>query len=232
MPEKKNTKPNIFSKTNLLYSGLTIILLAAAVTYLFTFSAPKNIPQVLLLQVPFSTQAPNDNWSRNEDCEETSVTMANAFLTGSTEEMLPGAAAQQAIDNLKKWEVLNLGYNANTGADATAQMAQGAFGLKVNQLKNFTENDLKTALTNNHPVLLPINAKLLGNTQYKNGGPLYHMIVLRGFKGDTFIVNDPGTDSGNSNTYLFDILQRASANWNQVSKSIDPSQKIALEIFK
>jgi hypothetical protein len=190
------------------------------------------LPATVILQVPFSTQAPNDNWNRNEDCEETSITMANAFLTGSTEDKLPADAAQNAINNLKAWEQTNLGYNANTGVDATTKMAEGAFNLSVAQIPNFTEADLKTALSANHPILLPINAKLLGNLQYKNGGPLYHMIVLRGFKGDTFIVNDPGTDNGDGNEYPFSVLQKASADWNNANQTIDSTRKFALVLSK
>lgn len=221
-----------FPKLDMLSAGIAFVVLASAALFIFKVVIPKVMPQTVILQVPFSAQAPTDNWNRNEDCEETSITMANAFLTGTTEDKLPANAAQNAINNLKTWEQANLGYNANTGVDATSKMAQGAFGLTITQLPNFTEADLKQALTANHPILLPINAKLLGNTQYKNGGPLYHMIVLRGFKGDSFIVNDPGTDNGDGNEYPFSILQKASADWNNTTKSIDSTRKIALVVSK
>jgi len=221
-----------FPKLDMLSAGIAFVLLASAGVIIFKVVIPKIMPAAIVLQVPFSAQAPTNNWSRNEDCEETSITMANAFLTGTTEDKLPAAAAQNAINNLKTWGQANLGYNANTGADATTKMAQGAFGLTITQIPNFTESDLKTALTNKHPILLPINAKLLGSAQYANGGPTYHMIVIRGFKGDSFIVNDPGTDSGDGNEYPFSILQKASADWNQITKSIDATRKIALVVSK
>lgn len=190
------------------------------------------MPPFVILPVPFSAQAPTNNWSRNEDCEETSITMANAFLTGTTEDKLPAYAAQEAINNLKKWEAANLGYNKDTGAGATAQMAEGAFGLKIKQIRNFTEDDLKRELVNKHPILLPINAKLLGSTQYLNDGPTYHMIVIRGFKGSVFIVNDPGTNNGDGNEYAFETLKKAAADWNNAEKIIDSNKKIALVVSK
>lgn len=219
-------------KLDMLSLGLIFVVMAAAVLYFFRVPIPRIIPSSLILQVPFSAQAPTNNWSRNEDCEETSITMANAFVGGNIQDKLPAAAAQNAINNLKIWEQANLGYNANTGADATTKMAEGAFGLKITQIPNFTEDDLKKALLNNHPILLPINAKLLQSPQYANGGPTYHMIVLRGFKGDTFIVNDPGTDGGDGNEYSFSILQKASADWNNATKSIDSNRKFALVVSK
>ena len=217
-----------FPKLDIVSAGIVFVVMAGAALVIFKVVIPKILPATIILQVPFSAQAPTNDWSRNEDCEETSLTMANAFLTGTTQDKLPAAAAQNAIDNLKIWEQKNLGYNANTGVDATTLMAEGAFGLKITQVQNFTEADLKTAITNKYPILLPINAKLLGNNQYKNGGPLYHMIVIRGFKGDTFIVNDPGTDGGDGNEYSFAILQKASADWNNAAKSIDSTRKFAL----
>ncbi len=219
-------------KLDMLYTALGFVALALILLFIFKQILPKIIPQSVILPVPFSAQAPTDNWSRNEDCEETSITMANAYLTNTTEDKLPATAAQEAINNLKKWEAANLGYNTNTGADATTKMAEGAFGLNVRQISNFTEEDLKKELANNHPILLPINAKLLGSPQYFDNGPTYHMIVIRGFKGDTFIVNDPGTNNGDGNEYSFAILKKASADWNQATKMIDTSRKIALVVSK
>lgn len=158
--------------------------------------------------------------------------MANAFLSGTTENEVPAGEAQKAINNLKIWEKGNLNYNANTGADATTNMAQGAFALKVQQIRDFTELDLKKALAAGHPVLLPLNAKILKNTKYQNGGPLYHMIVIRGYNEKGFIVNDPGTNEGNNNVYPFAVLEAASSDWNQTTKMMDPNRKIVLVLSK
>jgi hypothetical protein len=221
-----------FLKSYKLYAGIALVLLIGAGWYIFKAATPKNIPTSFILQVPFSAQAPTDNWNRNEDCEETSLVMVNAFLTGNRENELTASSTQEAINIIKKWEQANLGYNANTGADATTKMAQNALRLRVRQIKDYTETDLKTELINEHPILLPINAKLLGSPQYLENGPTYHMIVIRGFRGDIFIVNDPGTDRGNGNEYSFAILRKASADWINATKKMDSSTKIALVISK
>jgi hypothetical protein len=221
-----------FSRWNGLYLGIIAVLLIGAGFYFFKTAVPKSIPTAFILQVPFTTQAPTDNWSRNEDCEETSIAMAMAFLNGITQDRLPEAEAQSAINNLKKWEQINLGYNADTGAGATTKMAEGAFNLKVRQIQDYTEADLKAEIVQGHPILLPINARLLGSPQYVNDGPTYHMIVIRGFRGDTFIVNDPGTNSGDGNEYTFSVLQNASADWINSTKTMDPSRKIAIVVWK
>ena len=99
-------------KLDMLFSGIIFVVLAVIIVYFFRMPIPRIIPSSLILQVPFSAQAPTNNWSRNEDCEETSVTMANAFVGGNTQDRLPAAATQNAINNLKAWEQINLGYNS------------------------------------------------------------------------------------------------------------------------
>jgi hypothetical protein len=219
----------IFSQKNLLtFLGIIVV----AVIAFFVWNSNKKVAESLILQVPFTAQAPNGNWDRNEDCEETSIVMANAFLDGATNDRMPAAEAQKAINQLKTWEEANIGYNANTGADATTQMARGAFGILVKEIKNYTAEDLKSELSKNHVILLPINARLLDNPKYFDNGPLYHMIVVRGYRGDTFIVNDPGTEGGDGNEYTFDILKKAAADWDQNAKQMDPTRKIALILSK
>jgi len=223
-------------KTN-IEMALEVILgliVLVAIFWVLNSSTPgvKTLPASFNLAIPFTPQAPNNNWDRNEDCEETSVAMANAFLTGNTIKKLPADAAQNAINNLKAWEQSNLGYNANTGVDATTKMAEGAFGLRIQQINNYTEEDLKSALVAGHPILMPLNAKVLNPEKYQLNGPLYHMIVIRGYKGDTFITNDPGTNGGESNQYPFSILYNASADWNQAQHQLDPNTKAALVVYK
>ncbi|MEJ0021076.1 MAG: C39 family peptidase [Candidatus Doudnabacteria bacterium] len=196
------------------------------------FFRSQMVPSSVVLQVPFTPQAPTDNWSRNEDCEEASVTMANAYLNGQTQDQMSADDAQNAINQLKNWENINAGYNMNTGADATTHMAQGAFGILVTPILNYSEQDLKKALAEKHVVLLPLNAKILNPAKYNDNGPLYHMIVVRGYNEKEFIVNDPGTNSGDGNTYTFDTLKKASADWDQAAKAMDPNRKVALILSK
>lgn len=222
---------------NKKYTIAGIILIAAVAgiatkTNMVKNSTSSETPARVVLQVPFSKQAPTNNWTRNEDCEETSVTMANAFLSGNTSNELAADEALKSIENLKIWEEANLGYNVDTGAMATTRMAEGAFGMNVTHMNGFTEQDLKQALIDGHPILLPIDARQLKNPQYQNSGPQYHMIVIRGYTETKFIVNDPGLSAGNGNEYTFAELQNAAADWNQQTQSLEPQNKIALVMSK
>lgn len=217
--------PNMLSFRNFIAVAIILAILVAV------FIVAKKTPKSLILQVPFTAQAPTDKWDRNEDCEEASITMANAYLNGQTQNEMSAADALNAINQLKNWENVNAGYNMNSGADATTHMAQGAFGIIVKQIKDFTEQDLKSELAKNNVILLPVNARLLGNT-YLDNGPLYHMIVVRGYNEKEFIVNDPGTNSGNGNVYTFDTLKKASSDWDQAALAMDPNRKVALVLSK
>jgi len=210
---------------------LTFVALGLVLAIVLNTHKPP-LPFAVILQIPFTSQAPNGNWDRNEDCEETSIAMSTAFLNGQTGNLMAAADAQRAINQLKEWENINIGYNADTGADATKRMAQGAFGLKVQMIVDYSELDLKEALAADHPVLLSINAKILNNPKYRNSGPQYHMFVVRGYHNGKFIVNDPGTESGNGNEYTFEVLKKAAADWNQSTRSMDPNSKIALVLSK
>ena len=211
--------------------GVGVVLLVLVFALISHYHKPP-LPFAVVLPVPFTSQAPLGNWNRNEDCEETSITMATAFLNGQTGDRMSANDAQKAINALKNWENINQGYNANTGVDATTKMAEGAFGLHVDQIVDYSETDLKQALAAGHPILLPINAGLLKNPKYLNGGPLYHMIVLRGYHHGRFIVNDPGTESGDGNEYNFETLKNASADWVQETQSMDTNTKAALILSK
>jgi hypothetical protein len=189
-----------------------------------------KVPEKVSLSIPFTVQAPIANWDHNKDCEEASLTMVNAYLDGQTQELVPTADAVKSIGQLKAWENANIGYNKDTGASETTLMAEGAFGLRVRQITDYSANDLKRALSQNHPVLLLIDAKKLGNPKYPQ--TFYHVFVVRGYDGDNFIVHDPGTESGNSNVYSFETLKNAAADWNHITQKMDSTHKVALIISK
>lgn len=209
--------------------GIVIIVGVIAAVLMMRQAA---IPAEHLLAVPFSPQAPFSNWANNENCEETSLIMAKAFFEKRSEQDLPPAEVQSQITMLNAWEDRTLGHHEDTGAEETARMAREVLGMSARQIKDFTEDNLKQALADNHVVLLPLSARALGNPQYADAGPLYHMILIRGYSKDGFIVNDPGTEKGAGNVYRFSVLKAAARDWNESAKKSDESRKIALILSK
>jgi len=214
--------------------NIVVTLLVLIVMGFVIYNSWRQSQGTMILQVPFTSQAPYNNWENNEDCEETSIVMANAYLSDNTANTISAAEASEAIENIKKWEQENLGYNKDTGADATQRVAEVVYGLKVKQIVDFTEQDLKDELDKGHPILLPVNTKLLDTPKYRDVPAFYHMIVIRGYNENEkgFIVNDPGTEDGNGNAYSFETLKSAATDWNHDLMKMEPDRKIALVIFK
>ena len=224
-----------FSKKHLVIVGVfgLIVLFLFVSKVSFFESLAGEVPAELTLDVPFSPQAPTGNWDNNENCEETSLIMAQAYFDGRTENILPADEVQESINKLNAWEDVNFGHHEDTGADETSRMAEKVLDLDVRQIRDYTESDLKRALSDDHVVLLPLSARLLENPQhYADGGPFYHMLIVIGYNEVGFIVHDPGSDDGADNVYSFAILKNAAVDWNNKTKTIDPTRKIALIVSK
>ena len=58
-------------------------------------------------------------------------------------------------------------------------------------------------------MLVPTAGRELGNPYYKQPGPIYHFLVIRGYTSKYLITNDVGTRRGEEYKYKFDILINA-----------------------
>jgi len=191
-------------------------------------------PAVLNLPIPFTSQAPTGNWDlvHNEDCEEAGAVMANAYLTGNTAVVLPAAQVDTEMNNLNAWEDSHFGYHLDTTAAETAQMITGFYGLKAAVQEGYTFADIKNQIYLHHVVILPVNGRLIGNPNYTQPGPIYHMLVIRGYTATGLITDDSGTRRGQNYPYTFDILHSASADWDHSTNTIDQTKKVMIVVSK
>lgn len=179
------------------------------------FADNGRLPDEINLAVPFMSQAPYGDWSLpyEEACEETSAIMVHAYYQGETGTIAP-ETAKKRIDDLVAFEKKLLGFYEDTNASQTAKFIKAYFGGPEPLIRPFTENDLKRALANGYPVIIPAAGKLLPNPNYRGGGPLYHMLVVKGYTKTRIITNDPGTRRGADYTYTFDEIANAAHDWN------------------
>mgnify|MGYP001618174552 FL=1 len=56
---------------------------------------------------------------------------------------------------------------------------------------------------------------MLPNPHFRNGGPEYHTLVIRGYTEDSFITNDPGTQFGENFLYKYSDLMNSIHDWNE-----------------
>lgn len=175
----------------------------------------KTLPAEINLAVPFIVQAPYAIWDAiHEDaCEEASAMMLNAVYKKI--KSISKDEAEKEIQALTEWEIKRFGYFEDTTSAETALMMQEYYGLSGAQvIYNITVEDIKKELVAGRPVIIPAAGKLLGNPNFRNGGPPYHMLVIKGYtKTGLFIVNDPGTRRGADYTYTVEILYNAIHDW-------------------
>jgi hypothetical protein len=188
----------------------------------------------LLLSVPFTPQAPTANWDtiHNEDCEEASAIMANAYYNGPHVSKLDPAYVEGLLTKLTDWEMQTFGYNLDINSQETVKMIEANFSLNAEVVNGFTEDDIKKDLVDDKLILIPENGQLLGNPNYKQPGPKYHMLVIRGFTSSSIITNDPGTHNGLNYNYSYDTLYNANGEWSHQTNSVDLSQKNIIVVWK
>lgn len=189
-----------------------------------TAKRESPIPERFSLNIPFTAQAPTGNWDKlhNEGCEEASAIMASAYLKGDKRDKLPAGEVEKSIAMLVDWEQQNLGYFLDTTAVETASMIRSVYQLEAEVVRDYSESDIKKALLANKVVILPVNGRIIGNPNYKQPGPIYHMLVVRGYTATKIVTNDPGTRNGKNYMYLFSTLKNAAADWNHDINTITP----------
>jgi len=171
--------------------------------------------QQMNLNVPFMVQAPYANWDdlHNEGCEEASAIMLKAYYDG--EEEITPEEAEERILALTDWESQTFGYHLDTTADEVARVLRERYDLPRAQAVAVSSiEDIKASVAAGHPVIVPAYGRALGNPNFRGEGPLYHMLVVKGFTDSKFIVNDPGTKRGADYTYDFDVIWNALHDWN------------------
>ena len=169
------------------------------------------LPDSIYLDVPFQVQAPNANWnSVHEDaCEEASLLMVYHFINKTAI-----SDGDQELNKILEYETTNHFGGSVTLSDLN-KIAQGYFGLKSGSVKqNISIDDIKAELVKGNSVIVGAAGKVLNNPNFRQGGPNYHMLVIKGYNKDVFITNDPGTRLGKDFYYNYDNLYDAIHDWN------------------
>lgn len=179
-------------------------------------SSNSSLPSEINLVVPFTSQAPFSKWDSfdEEMCEEASLVMVNRFYQNRGFESKDDQ--ENALREIQKWEEMNLPDWKSNNAEEIARVAREMLGYKsarVIQLTDFKQ--IKEQIAQSNPIILPAAGRELNNPNFKAPGPLYHMLVVRGWLSDgRIITNDPGTRRGEGYIYTESILWNAIHDWN------------------
>jgi hypothetical protein len=169
------------------------------------------------LDITFVSQAPHKVWDADHEdfCEEAAALMSASYIRGDRS-VADINVAEAALQDAKAWELSVFGYFESTTAVQTARMLTEHFGISaVDVVANPTEAQLISWLADGKAVIVPAAGRMLGNPNFTGQGPLYHMLVLKGYTADgRFITNDPGTRKGADYLYERSVIMEAMHDWN------------------
>ncbi len=191
-----------------------------------------TIPTKLLLEVPFSSQAPFANWDNlhEEACEEMSLIMVKFYFD---KKKLSPKIAENEIQKLKDYQLLKNGHYMDSDMNELSKIADEYYKMKnFRIIENVTKDKILENLTKGGPVIVPTAGRVLGNPNFSGLGPLYHNLVIVGFDESGFITNDPGTRNGKYYHYDFKILMNAIHDFPGNKKGIIKGEKRAIFFTK
>lgn len=195
-----------------------------------TLSEAKQFPHEFNLDVPFTSQAPLAEWDEvhEEACEEASVLMVHYYFQdkGFAGPEEADAEILKFIDFEKEF----LGFFESTTADELARTVEAYWDYDVDLIYDFSVENIKHAILQGYPVVVPAAGRILDNPHFQDPGPVYHMLVIKGWIGDEFITNDPGTKHGHDWLYTYDHLLDSAHDWN--GGEVEQGRKVILIIKK
>lgn len=176
---------------------------------------PAPTPQLLesvLIEVPYTVQAPYANWDVHEEsCEEAAALMIHYFLEGELyfggSTVIPLAVANQELINMKNWQVSNYGTEPDLTIEAFGRFLKNYYGYNY-RVSEATTDNIKQELSAGNPVMVPVITHGLQNPYYGRN-PSYHILLVKGYKPEGVITNDAGVKEGENYFYTWDILFQA-----------------------
>ncbi|MBP7114224.1 MAG: C39 family peptidase [Candidatus Peribacteraceae bacterium] len=165
--------------------------------------------------VPFTSQAPLGKWEEpyKEACEEASVLMVMRYFQGR-----PIGSPEEADKDIVQLVHVNeaLGFSVDdTAAEIIELLNDQDPSLYALLLHDPTVQDIKKVLSEGSLVIVPAAGQQLGNPYFTPPGPVYHMLVIRGYTEDGYVItNDPGTKRGEGYAYKWELLMSAIHDWN------------------
>lgn len=177
----------------------------------------SEAPTTFNLALPFTSQAPFGVWDavHEETCEEASVSMVAGYFEGMPQGNMDPSTADAVMLDMVAYQEAN-GYGVSVSVAELQSIIDvyydGAYVVEI--IDDPTADDIRQLIADGYPVIAPAAGRMLGNPFFTGEGPLYHMLVIRGYTDGAFITNDPGTRHGENYTYDADVLMNALHDWN------------------
>lgn len=181
-----------------------------------TLKDEAPLPERIVLDVPFYSQAPYGVWDslHKETCEEAALFMVRDYFSKTKKSLEDQDKA--LIDYVGKQTAD--GYGNDITIQQVADTAETYYDFSNYKIiSNPTIKDIKKEIAAGRPVIVPAAGRVLNNPNFTSPGPIYHMLVIKGYDRAGFITNDPGTRNGNSFHYEYQNLFTAIHDWNPIN---------------
>lgn len=192
---------------------------------------PVPPPDHLLLQVPFTTQAPLGNWAQHqESCEAANLTMVVAYWHHDQSIVIDPRTADASIHMIDAWK---------TQLDLTdtlmGELAQNHFGYDYGIVPNDPQV-IREQLAAGRPLLAEVRTHGLGNANYpgysthyeQTGWSVPHFVVIIGYDSTGVWLNDPGISKGRGYHISFAQLTHAIDDLDQHHPALSEGQVLLL----
>jgi hypothetical protein len=192
-------------------------------------SSSIALPPAVLLEVPFTSQAPFKNWDEpyQNACEEASLLTVMHYLENRpfTQEL----ANREIVDLASKTAAM--GYGISISMQQLADITRALYPQYEPVIHtDVSVESLKKLLAQGKPVIIPAAGKELKNPYFSGGGPWYHMLVVTGYDATYFYTNDVGTGHGERYPYPQQMLIDIIHDWTGQDETIGQGRKVMMTL--
>jgi hypothetical protein len=196
-----------------------------------TMPTPAALPTRVLLQVPFTTQAPLNNWAQHqESCEAANLTMLVAYWQHDTSVVIDPNAADATIRQIDSWKPA-----PDLNDTMLGDLAQQHFGYSYRLVPNDPEV-IAEQLAAGRPLLAEVRTHGLGNPHYpgyaghyeQTGWSVPHFVLIIGYDDSGVWLNDPGISWGRGYHISYAQLAHAIDDLDQHHPALDEGQVLLL----
>jgi len=192
---------------------------------------PAALPDHILIQVPFTTQAPLNNWSQHqESCEAANLTMLYEYWTNDSDVVINSTTADNMIRQIDAWKP-----QPDLNDTMLGQLAQQHFGYTYRILPN-DPKVIAEQLAAGRPLLAEVRTHGLGNSHYpgytnhyeQDGWSVPHFVTIIGYDSSGVWLNDPGISWGRGYHISYAQLTHAIDDLDQHHPALSQVQVLLL----
>ena len=192
---------------------------------------PVALPDHMLLQVPFTTQAPLNNWAQHqESCEAANLTMLYYYWTNHQDVVIDPHAADNLINQIDRWKPA-----PDLNDTMLGELAQQRLGYTYRIVAN-DPKVIAEQLSAGRPLLAEVRTHGLGNTHYPGysshfeqaGWSVPHFVTIIGYDSSGVWLNDPGISAGRGYHISYAQLAHAIDDLDQHHPALSQGQVLLL----